>query len=123
MKFVLRIIIIGVACYLAGLIFPWWSILFVCFIVGFLMNGNDINVFLSGFIGAGVLWLGQSWQQHIRNKGLIANQITELFGYSDPITFVIYSALIGAILGGLSGMTGGSLRNIYIKEKKKRMYS
>lgn len=122
MKFILRIIVIGLLGYLGGLFLPWWSIVCVCFIISFLMYGNDFNVFLSGFIGIGVLWLLQSWQLQIKNKALISNQIITLLDYNDPIVLVIFSGLIGAILGGMGALTGNSLRRIYVKEKKKRFY-
>lgn len=102
---------------------PWWIIVIVSFLAGFLLYGSGFSVFLSGFLGGGILWLGYAWVLDVKTNAILSEKIVKLFPFSDPFYLIILSGFIGAMMSGLGGLTGNSFRWIFMKKKSKSFYS
>jgi hypothetical protein len=111
MKLFVRIILIGGLTYFLSFYFPWWIVTVVAFAVGALIPGGGLNVFISGFLGAGIVWLGYAWKLDEANNSSFSSTIVQLFPIpQDPIFLVVVSGLAGALCGGLGALTGSLLR-------------
>lgn len=123
MKLFARIVLILVLTYLLSHYFQWWTIIAISFIVGFVIYGNGFNVFISGFLGGGLLWLSYAWHLDLQTSSILSNKIVELFPFDDNTFLVIGAGLIGAFSGGLGAVTGNSFRQLFIRKKTKSFYS
>jgi len=122
MKFIIRTIIIAVAAHFCLLYFPWWTIAVCGFLAGLLINGTNLSTFFSGFLGIGILWLVQAYNIHYRTDGLLSNRVAELFTLSEGFYLVLVTALVGALVGGFSTLSGLRLRKLSSRRRQSRGY-
>ncbi len=122
MKFIIRTILIAVAAHFCLLYFPWWSIALCSFLAGLIINGTNLSVFFSGFVGIGLLWLVQAYNIHLSSNGILSNRIAELFSLSGGFYLVLITAIIGGVVGGFSALSGLRLRILSSKDRKSRGY-
>lgn len=100
----------------------WWSIAVVAFLIAFFLHGNNFPSFLSGFLGAGLLWMGYAWMIDAETNQIMSKQIAPLLQNLEPIVLIIVTGVVGALLGGFGAVTGNSLRLIFVKKKKSGLY-
>tara|TARA_B100000989_G_scaffold298352_1_gene287228 strand:+ start:1343 stop:1717 length:375 start_codon:yes stop_codon:yes gene_type:complete len=120
MSFIFKIIIIGIITFYMPYYFPWWSIIIITFVIGFAFDENYFSHFLSGFIGVGTAWLFLLLSIDSSTNSIISNKIIDLFNINSVNTLIIYTSILGGLLGGIGSCVGKSLRNIVYKENKKR---
>ncbi len=123
MKLILRLILVVVIAYFASTIFPWWIIILTGFLIGFILPGNGFSLFLSGFIGGGLLWLGYAWKTDIETDQIVSSKIVSLIPMINDITYLlILTGVIGGVSAGLGMLTGNSFRKIFMRKKTSGMY-
>ena len=107
----LAIILTSLLAFVAGLFLDWWSIALAAFIVSLLLYQRPILAFFSGFFGIFILWGIIALWKNIENDGILATKIANLLplGGSDAL-LILVTAVIGALVGGLAGITGSYLR-------------
>ncbi|MBV6646558.1 MAG: hypothetical protein KI790_13970, partial [Cyclobacteriaceae bacterium] len=81
-----------------------------------------INAFITGFLGAGIVWLGLSFKLDLDSSAVLSEKIVMLFPFSDATYLIIASGVVGALCGGLGAITGNSFRQIFIKKKGRGFY-
>ena len=123
MPFIIKFILIGILGFLVSFVLPWWSFLIVGFVVAFLMPGNNFNALLSGFLGAGIVWLVMAWKIDVETASIMSQKIVQLFPVEDTNMLVILTGLIGGLSGGMGAFTGNSFRQLFLKKKEKSFYS
>ena len=123
MKLIARIILIILFTYLLSFVLQWWIIIAISFIVGFALYGNGFNVFISGFLGGGLLWLSYAWYLDIKTSAILSEKIVELFPFNDNIFLIIGAGVVGGLCTGLGALTGNSFRLMFVKRKTKSFYS
>ena len=123
MPFIIKFILIGILGFLVSFVLPWWSFLIVGFVVAFLMPGNNFNALLSGFLGAGIVWLVRAWKIDVETASIMSQKIVQLFPVEDTNMLVILTGLIGGLSGGMGAFTGNSFRQLFLKKKEKSFYS
>ena len=122
MKLIFRIILIAGIGFFASNMLGWWSIAVIAFVIAFLLYGNNFASFLSGFLGAGLLWMGYAWMLDVETNQIMSQQMASVLQQSEPIILVIATGVIGALLGGFGAVTGNSARLIFIKKRKSGLY-
>ena len=122
MKFIVRLIVISLSCFITAQFMPWWSIIVCSILISFLVPGNNFNAFLSGFLGVGLLWLIMAWKIDIETASIMSSKIVQLFPVSDANMLVILTGVLGGLVGGFSAYTGNSFRQIFMKKKKVSLY-
>lgn len=123
MKLIIRIILIVALTYLLSMVAPWWILMMVAFVIGFLLHGNGFNVFISGFLGAGLLWMIYAWYLDTKTNSILSEKIVELFPFDDKIFLIVAAGLIGGLTGGFSCLAGNSFRQLFLKKKTKSFYN
>jgi hypothetical protein len=116
MLFLLKTALIAITAYAAQLFFPWWIIMVSAFLVGAIVPTKSINSFLSGFLGVGLLWLLYSWILDLRSESILSEQLAPLFQLEEPAYMILFSALIGAVVGGFGALSG----DLFVKSFPKR---
>ena len=122
MKFFLRLILIGVLTYFSSFVAPWWIIVVVAFVGGISLPGNSITVFVSGFLGVGIVWMGYAWMLDTANESRFSSMIGEILTIGDSLLLVVASGVVGGICGGCSAISGSLLRQGDPKAKSSGYY-
>ncbi len=122
MNFFLRLILISILSYFLSFIAPWWIIVVVGIIGGLLLPGSSLTVFVSGFLGVGMVWMGYAWMLDSANESHFSSMISEIFPINDPLLLIVFAGLIGGFCGGFSALTGSTLRMTDLKKKSKGYY-
>ncbi|WP_420315748.1 hypothetical protein [Ekhidna sp.] len=123
MKLIIRLIIIGALTYFISPLFFWWSAMFIAFIVCYISPSSSLNAFVAGFLGVGLVWMGHAWNLDVLNESKFSTQIAEIMQVNDPILLVFATGLIGGLAGGFAALSGTSFRQLFIKPKKRSLYS
>lgn len=118
MKLIIRLILIGAITYFLSPYFTWWTGMAAAFLVCFVSPSTVLNALVAGFLGVGLVWLGQSWVLDVANESAFSNTIIQLFPFEDTIWLLILAGLSGGLSGGFAGAMGSSLRQINKKERK-----
>jgi len=122
MRFIVRLILIIAFCYLAELYFPWWSIAAVAFLVSLLIQGSFFSVFVSAFLGVGLLWSGMAWKIDHETQSILTSKIAELFYLSENAYLILVTGAVGGLVAGIAAMAGNSLRKLFNGEKRSSKY-
>ena len=123
MNFILRILIIGILSYYIPVFFPWWSIVVITFFTGLLYNENYFSQFLGGFIGVGTAWIFLLLSIDTSTNSILSSKVIDLLNISSVNYLIIYTSVIGGLIGGVGSLLGKSFRDIIFKKKKKRNFN
>lgn len=95
----------------------------VAFMVTFISPSSNLNAFIAGFLGVGLVWMGYSWSLDVANKSAFSSKITEIVGLNDPVLLVLAAGAVGGLAGGFSSITGKTFKALFIKNKKSSFYN
>lgn len=126
MKLIIRIILIGVATFFLSPLLPWWTGMGAAMLICSLLPSSLLNAFIAGFLGMGLVWMGQAWVLDVANDSSFTTVIIELLQISvldDPILVVLLTGLIGGLAGGLAGTSGASFRHLFQKKQQRGYYN
>lgn len=109
MRFPVTILAISLAAFIFGTFTPWWSVAVVAFLVALLAGHKPGRGFLAGFLAIGLYWLGLTLYLNAANEHILAGRMAVLFHLPGPYAFVAVTAIVGALVGGLSAWAGSLL--------------
>ena len=112
MKFIVQVVLIAAASYVAEMFFPWWTVVLCAFLVNLFIPTKGLNAFLSGFLGVGLLWLIAAWLIDQDTNSILTARVAELLYLGEPFLLVVVTGVLGGILGGFGALTGSLLRNL-----------
>jgi Na+/phosphate symporter len=111
MRLIFSIVLTAVLAYVLGILGDWYSIFLAAFVTGIAAKNNALNSFLAGFLGIGLLWAGLALFADIRNEHILSTRMSSLiFGSANSFLLILVTALLGAVVGGLSAWSGFLLR-------------
>lgn len=99
----------------------WWGFAPLALLTGLVFSGNSYSKFMVGILAVGGVWAAYSYYVYTYELGKLVPKIAQLFGLytdSNSLILVLVTASIGAMIGGLSVLTGHSLRQIFYKPKR-----
>ncbi|UZR94704.1 hypothetical protein [Chondrinema litorale] len=114
MNLIIKIVLIILFAYIAGLFLPWWIISIVCFLVVFVNGGSVAQNFLAGFLAIFILWFAHAAIIDYQNEHILSSRIAILFNLPNSFLLTLITALLGGIVGGFSSITGSLFRNLVI---------
>jgi len=108
------ILILIIVSFIAQSFLPWWIIMPVCLIGGFLFSKSGKQAFWSGFSSIFMLWVIKMLTLSLPNEHLLANRIGQVFMLPESnnnwIILLLAGSIIGGLVGGLSCLTGNSFQ-------------
>jgi uncharacterized membrane protein len=108
MRLIPQILAIALLGFVAELILPWYSVAFVAFVLGYWLTSE--SNFLGGFIAIALLW-GIKIAVVLNGAATdLADRVALIFPFKERWILILVTLLIGALVGGLSAMTGGMLK-------------
>jgi len=123
MKLIVRLIVIGALTYFISPFTTWWIAMAVSFLVCYISPSSGLNAFVAGFLGVGLIWMGHAWNIDVQNQSAFSGTVAKIMQVNDPILLVIATGLIGGLAGGFASLTGTTFRQLFIKQKKRSIYS
>ena len=102
------IVVMGVVAYFTQSFGPWWSGIAGAFVIAAIAQLKPGQSFVAGFIGIGLAWAIQILILDINNEGILSEKVGQLFGGISGTVLVLITCLLGALLGGLAGMSGSA---------------
>jgi len=117
MRLLISILITALlACLTSWLFAAWWMIAVIPFLVAIVSKQKPGQAFISGMLAIALLWLILIVKTDTANERILSSRMAQLFGLGH-ILFLIVNVVLGALVGGLGGWSGASMRKIY-REKK-----
>jgi cell division protein FtsX len=115
-----------IVSFAAGFYLPFWSAALVSFLVAVFIYQKPAMAYLSGFLSIFLLWGGLSWWIDAQNNSILSQKIASLFPLGgNSLLLILITAIVGAIIGGLSALSGSFFRRYYDERKQleERRYS
>ncbi|MEO5995431.1 MAG: hypothetical protein ABIN89_01950 [Chitinophagaceae bacterium] len=111
MKFLVSVLLMALLSFIVCIYFPWWSIAWVAFLVIILVPQKPLSAFLAGFVALFLLWSAMAFYISLKNENILAHKISLIILKSNsPISLVLLTGLIGALIGGFAALAGSFLR-------------
>ncbi|VAW27658.1 hypothetical protein MNBD_BACTEROID06-1023 [hydrothermal vent metagenome] len=117
-RFIIQLILVIAFAYLAQFFMPWWGAMVASALATIIMYGKGFNSFMAGFIGLGGLWFFLAQSADSANQSLLSSKVATLLGLSSSFQLILATAVIGALIGGFSALTGSLFVSMFKKEKK-----
>lgn len=92
---------------------PWWIIAPISFGLAAWLSRKGGAAFWSGFAGIGLGWLLLSTFIHFRTEGLLSDKVIQLFSLPHSLLLILLTALVGALVGGVSAWAGFACRRLF----------
>lgn len=118
MKFGISILLTMIVSFAAGLYLPFWSVGLVAFLVAVFIYQKPGMAYLAGFLSILLLWVLLAWWIDAQNDSILSKRIATLFPLGgSSFMLILITGIVGAIVGGLSALSGNFLRK-YLDERK-----
>lgn len=93
------------------------------FLICFSLPSSGLNAFIGGFLGVGLVWMGQALNLDVQNESSFSVKIAEIMQMGDSFDLILLTGAIGGLSGGLAAISGVSFKRLTTKTKKKGLYS
>jgi len=113
MRLLLTILIIATMAAIAEWFAPWWMAAIVACVAGYASRLSTGKAFLAGFCGIALLWLTFALWRDIPNHHILSTRMAQLFKLPSYILFIVVTAFLGGVLGGLAAWSGAHLRKLF----------
>lgn len=119
-RFIGQLILVIVFSYVSQFILPWWGAMIGSALATLLVYNKGLSSFFAGFLGLGLLWFYLAYTIDVANQSLLSGKVATLFELESGFQMVLVTALLGAIIGGFSALTGNNFISIFKKTKINR---
>ncbi len=111
MRFISAILLTALLSFVSGLYLPWWSVALAAFVACALIPIAPWKSFFAGFIGVFLFWGTMSFIIDSNNNHILSQKIAQIFPLGGSyILLILVTAFVGALVGGLAGLTGSYVR-------------
>ena len=117
-RFILQLALVALFSYISQWLMPWWGVMVGAGLATAVVYNKATSSFFAGFLGVGILWFIVAFTFNSANDSILSTRVAELFKLSSGLQLVLVTALLGAIIGGLSGLTGNYFVAMFKKTKK-----
>lgn len=120
MRLLITIFITALLAWLCSWLFgAWWMIAVIPFLVAIVTRQKPGRAFISGMLAMALLWSILIVITDAANEQILSSRMAQLFGLGH-ILFLIVNVVLGALVGGLGGWSGASMRKIYKEQQQSR---
>ncbi|MFC3415233.1 hypothetical protein [Algoriphagus hitonicola] len=97
---------------------PYWGVMILIFILGFVMKSGNLISFFAGGLGMGWAWMGQGLYISLSTGSDLSDKMAGIFGVGSGVMMLILTGVLGFLLGSFSGLAGNLLRKIFHREQR-----
>ncbi len=91
---------------------PWWAIVPVAALAGWMFPQHPAKSLLAGFAGGFLLWTLQAWWIDQDNNGILSARIGALFMGLPGWALLLLTGFLGGLLAGFGCLTGRWARDL-----------
>ena len=91
----------------------WWWVMIVPFAYGAAAAKSGWKALRTGFLAAGMLWLGASAYFFLTGSGMITARVAKMFGLGRSWLMIAITALVAALTAAVSGYAGYTVRPLF----------
>jgi hypothetical protein len=99
----------------------WGWVMIVPFAYGAAAARSGGKALRTGFLAAGLLWLGASAYFYLAGSRLIASRLAGMFGLGTSWLMILITGLIAAVAAAVSGYAGYAVSGLFKKPGKKEL--
>ncbi len=121
MKFISLTLLSALIVVFVNPFFPFWVVMVLIGILAAVLGGNGFTSFLSGGIGMGLSWIGQTVYLSYQTGSPLPDQMAEIMGLGSGVALSAITGVIGFCLGGFSAFSGSLFRKL-MKNKPDNIY-
>lgn len=120
MKFIIKLILIGIAAFFGLQFSPWWFIVIIPFVFNLIIKTKGSGAFFSSFLGIAFAWFVASYNIYSEGAAAFTGKMAKVFFLPENglLLIGIASFLMG-LVAALAGYSGNAFRNIFVKPKDK----
>lgn len=120
MKFIIKLLLIGIASFFVLRFSPWWVIVVIPFVFNLIIKTKGSGSFFSSFLGISLAWFVASYTLYSSGAEVFTTKMALVFLLDvNGIIFLLITSLLMGLVGALAGYSGNALRNIFMKPKDK----
>ncbi|MFA6084520.1 hypothetical protein [Mucilaginibacter sp.] len=101
--------------FVSGYLLPWWAACILAFAAAFFFGKTSGPSFWSGFAGFGLAWIALALLKSFPNEHILATRVAHLFHLPNWLLLLAVTALIGALAGGMSALSGVLVKRVFEK--------
>lgn len=116
MKSIINLLLFIALAFIAQLMLPWWSLSIIAFLMGMFGGLKPASALVTGLVGGLLLWGMYSFYLNSANDGLLADKIGDVLGGLNALQMVLATAVLGAVLAGLSMWSGALGAKLFAKK-------
>ena len=109
--------VIIIASFLLQMVLPWYVIVMISFAVCGLIGKTARIAFWAPFFAILLLWTGVALFKSLPNEHLLAKKVAEMLGVQAWWIVLLVSVLLGALVAGISGISGYHFRKAVLTKK------
>lgn len=114
--FLPRVLLLAAFSGLAQVYLPWWSLIFVCAIIGFFTSALNHSPFFAGFTALFLVWACFAFYLDSHNAHLLSSKVVQLFPLpTSSFLLVCITGIFGGIIGGFATLVGHSFQKLIVK--------
>jgi hypothetical protein len=91
----------------------WWMIAAVSFVVAVTHKLKPKEGFISSFFGIALLWMVIALWRDLPNEHILSNRMAGVLGLPNGWLFVFITIIVGGLLGGVAGWSGGMMNKAF----------
>jgi hypothetical protein len=91
----------------------WWWIMIVPFAYGAAAADTGWKALRTGFLAAGLLWLGASGLLFMTGSRTIARRMAAMFGLGESWLMILAAGLVAGLAAAFSGYAGYAVRALF----------
>ena len=116
-RFLLSVLLLAVLSF--ALVYAtgsWWLIAICAFVACMLLRLKGGRAFGAGFLGILTMWLVVALIADIPNERILSARMAELMGLPHSLSFILVAAIIGGLVGGVSGWSGAMVARLFMRK-------
>lgn len=110
MRFIIVTLSLAVVSFAVQAFLPWWSLVLVAFIFGIISNLGNMQAFMSGLLGIGLVWLLLAFFIDNTTQSILSEKIAPVLKLSSPAMLLVITFAVGGLTGAFAMLSGASLR-------------
>lgn len=120
MKFIVKLLLIGISTFFALKFFPWWMIVVIPVVFNLLVKTKGSGAFFSSFMAIALAWFVASYSLYSMGAEEFTGKMAGVLKLKiSGVLFIGITSAVMGLVGALAGYSGNALRNIFIKPEKK----
>jgi len=111
-----KIITLALVMILINLVLPWWGFILLALNSSWVCNNSKDSILISAW--ASVLsWVPLLIYFNLNGGDILFNRVSQMMGLLHPLLLILSSGIIAALLGGLAGLSGYYIKEIFYENK------